>query len=366
MVRVKRWLKGKPQPLELPADAELPEVTFLVCAYNEQDVVEWKMQNIRELDYPREKLHIMWVTDGSTDRTNELLKAYDEVTLVYSPERRGKAAAMQHGLKLNKSEYVVFTDANTLLNANSIREIVRLFMDERVGCVSGEKRVAARKEGQTASEGESLYWRYESTLKRWDSELYSAMGAAGELFAVRMSNYREAPSNALLDDFMISMLMVKDGHRIAYTSEAYAVEYGSANMHEESKRKRRIAAGGLQSIWWLRALMNPLKYPVVSFLFVSHRVLRWSVSPFALLALIPLNIALIMMDGGLVYTVIGILQALFYLGAFIGWLMDKTGRKSKLFYVLYYFLFMNVNVFRGIGYLTTHHTSGAWEKAKRG
>ena len=192
------------------------------------------------------------------------------------------------------------------------------------------------------------------------------MGAAGELFAVRMSNYREAPSNALLDDFMISMLMVKDGHRIAYTSEAYAVEYGSANMHEESKRKRRIAAGGLQSIWWLRALMNPLKYPVVSFLFVSHRVLRWSVSPFALLALIPLNIALIMMDGGLVYTVIGILQALFYLGAFIGWLMDKTGRKSKLFYVLYYFLFMNVNVFRGIGYLTTHHTSGAWEKAKRG
>jgi cellulose synthase/poly-beta-1,6-N-acetylglucosamine synthase-like glycosyltransferase len=239
-------------------------------------------------------------------------------------------------------------------------------MDERVGCVSGEKRVAARKEGQTASEGESLYWRYESTLKRWDSELYSAMGAAGELFAVRMSNYREAPSNALLDDFMISMLMVKDGHRIAYTSEAYAVEYGSANMHEESKRKRRIAAGGLQSIWWLRALMNPLKYPVVSFLFVSHRVLRWSVSPFALLALIPLNIALIMMDGGLVYTVIGILQALFYLGAFIGWLMDTTGRKSKLFYVLYYFLFMNVNVFRGIGYLTTHHTSGAWEKAKRG
>jgi cellulose synthase/poly-beta-1,6-N-acetylglucosamine synthase-like glycosyltransferase len=181
-----------------------------------------------------------------------------------------------------------------------------------------------------------------------------------------MADYREAPSNALLDDFMISMLMVKDGHRIAYTSEAYAVEYGSANMHEESKRKRRIAAGGLQSIWWLRALMNPLKYPVVSFLFVSHRVLRWSVSPFALLALIPLNIALIMMDGGLVYTVIGILQALFYLGAFIGWLMDTTGRKSKLFYVLYYFLFMNVNVFRGIGYLTTHHTSGAWEKAKRG
>lgn len=364
---LKRLFRGKTYIQTLPDDESLlPDVTLMICAFNEEDVIEEKMANIRQIDYPRDKFCIMWVTDGSTDSTNELLKAYDEVTLVYSPERRGKAAAMQHGLKLNKSEFVVFTDANTLLNANSIREIVRLFMDERVGCVSGEKRVAARVEGQTASEGEGLYWRYESTLKRWDSELYSAMGAAGELFAVRMSYYREAPGNALLDDFMISMLMVKDGRRIAYTSEAYAVEYGSANMHEESKRKRRIAAGGLQSIWWLRALMNPLKYPVVSFLFVSHRVLRWSVTPFALLALIPLNIALILMNGGTVYFIIGILQAMFYLGAGIGWLMDKAGRKSKLFYVLYYFLFMNLNVFRGIGYLTTHHTSGTWEKAKRG
>ena len=364
---LKRLFRGKAHIQTLPVDESLlPDVTLMICAFNEEDGIEEKMANIRQIDYPRDKFCIMWVTDGSTDSTNELLKAYDEVTLVYSPERRGKAAAMQHGLKLNKSEFVVFTDANTLLNANSIREIVRLFMDERVGCVSGEKRVAARVEGQTASEGEGLYWRYESTLKRWDSELYSAMGAAGELFAVRMSYYREAPSNALLDDFMISMLMVKDGRRIAYTSEAYAVEYGSANMHEESKRKRRIAAGGLQSIWWLRALMNPLKYPVISFLFVSHRVLRWSVTPFALLALIPLNIALILMNGGTVYFIIGILQAMFYLGAGIGWLMDKAGRKSKLFYVLYYFLFMNLNVFRGIGYLTTHHTSGTWEKAKRG
>lgn len=364
---LKRLFRGKTYIQTLPDDESLlPDVTLMICAFNEEDVIEEKMANIRQIDYPRDKFCIMWVTDGSTDSTNELLKAYDEVTLVYSPERRGKAAAMQHGLKLNKSEFVVFTDANTLLNANSIREIVRLFMDKRVGCVSGEKRVAARVEGQTASEGEGLYWRYESTLKRWDSELYSAMGAAGELFAVRMSYYREAPGNALLDDFMISMLMVKDGRRIAYTSEAYAVEYGSANMHEESKRKRRIAAGGLQSIWWLRALMNPLKYPVVSFLFISHRMLRWSVTPFALLALIPLNIALILMNGGTVYFIIGILQALFYLGAGIGWLMDKAGRKSKLFYVLYYFLFMNLNVFRGIGYLTTHHTSGTWEKAKRG
>ncbi len=366
LLLLKRTFGRKPPVLTLPADDQLPAVTLMICAFNEEEVIKEKMENIRQIDYPRDKFCVMWVTDGSTDRSNQLLSAYDDVTLVFSPERRGKAAAMQHGLQENKAEFVVFTDANTMLNPNSIREIVRLFMDERVGCVSGEKRVAARADGEVAAEGEGLYWRYESTLKRWDSELYSAMGAAGELFAVRMSHYRAAPSNALLDDFMISMLMVEDGHRIAYTSEAYAVEYGSANMHEESKRKRRIAAGGLQSIWWLRSLMNPLKYPVASFLFVSHRVLRWSVTPFAMLALIPLNVALILMGCGTVYAVIGVLQALFYAAAAMGWLLDKIGRKSKLLYVPYYFMFMNVNVFRGISYLTTHHTSGTWEKAKRG
>jgi len=366
LLRIKRlFCKNNPEPV-LPTDEELPNVTLMICAFNEEDIIREKMENIRAIDYPKEKFCVMWVTDGSSDHSNELLKEYEEVTLVYSPERRGKAAAMQHGLKENKAEYVVFTDANTMLNSNSIREIIRQFMKPNVTCVSGEKRVAARTEGEVAAEGEGLYWKYESTLKRWDSEFYSAMGAAGELFAVKMSCYREAPSNALLDDFMMSMLMVRDGHRIAYTSEAYAMEYGSADMHEESKRKRRIAAGGLQSIWWLRSLMNPFKYPVVSFLFISHRVLRWSITPFAMLALIPLNIILILQNAGWVYTVIGILQALFYLATLIGWLQARSGRRSRLFYVPYYFMFMNINVFRGISYLSTHHQSGTWEKAKRG
>jgi cellulose synthase/poly-beta-1,6-N-acetylglucosamine synthase-like glycosyltransferase len=202
-------------------------------------------------------------------------------------------------------------------------------------------------------------------LKRWDSELYSAMGAAGELFAVRMSHYRQAPSNALLDDFMMSMLILKDGHRIAYTSEAYAMEYGSANMQEESKRKRRIAAGGLQSIWWLRSLMNPLKHPRVFFQFISHRVLRWSITPVALLALIPLNVALVVMHAGWLYTVIAVLQVLFYLAATVGWYLSLKGKKNRLFYVPYYFLFMNLNIFLGMRYLLSHNSSGAWEKAKR-
>lgn len=364
LVNIKRLIYGKQKKRELPPDNELPEVTLMICAYNEQDIVDSKMENTRQIKYP--KLKVIWVTDGSNDHTNDYLAKYHDVEVIYSPERRGKTAALNHGLSLVKSELVVMTDANTMLNPESIQEIVRCFMDPKVACVAGEKRVAARHEGQAAAEGEGLYWKYESTLKRWDGELYSAMGAAGELCAIRRSLYEPMPENALLDDFVMSLRMVDKGYKIAYTADAYAMEYGSADLTEESKRKRRIAAGGLQSIWWLRNMMNPLRQPVVAFQFVSHRVLRWSITPIALLLLIPLNVLLVFLKAGNIYTWIWVLQLVFYLAAYLGYLLEQYGRRNKLLYVPYYFLFMNLNVFRGMTYLRTHKSSGAWEKAKRG
>ena len=375
MVCLKRWLKGKSQTPELPADENLPEVTLLICAFNEQEVIEEKMKNTNNLDYPSDKLHIMWVTDGSSDNTNEYLKAYPNVQIVFSPERRGKTAALNHGISEVKTPLTVLTDANTMINREAIREIVRCFMDPNVGCVAGEKRVMARTEGDVAAEGEGLYWKYESTLKRWDSELYSAMGAAGELNAIRTNLYQPMPEEALLDDFVMSMRMVDEGYKIAYTSKAYALEYGSANLEEEGKRKRRIAAGGLQSSWWLRSMLLPFTTQqgkrqgwsrwLVAFQLLSHRVLRWTITPIAMMALIPLNVALVMMKAGTVYTVVWILQLMFYLAAFGGYMLEQRGRKNKLLYVPYYFLFMNINVFRGMHYLRTHQGGGAWEKAKR-
>ncbi len=364
LVNIKRLIYGRQKKRELPPDNELPEVTLMICAYNEQDIVDSKMENTRQIKYP--KLKVVWVTDGSNDHTNDYLAKYHDVEVIYSPERRGKTAALNHGLSLVKSELVVMTDANTMLNPESIQEIVRCFMDPKVACVAGEKRVAARHEGQAAAEGEGLYWKYESTLKRWDGELYSAMGAAGELCAIRRSLYEPMPENALLDDFVMSLRMVDKGYKIAYTADAYAMEYGSADLTEESKRKRRIAAGGLQSIWWLRNMMNPLRQPVVAFQFVSHRVLRWSITPIALLLLIPLNVLLVFLKAGNIYTWIWVLQLVFYLAAYLGYLLEQYGRRNKLLYVPYYFLFMNLNVFRGMTYLRTHKSSGAWEKAKRG
>lgn len=367
IVRLKRIVRGKAERRALPTDdAELPEVTFMVCAYNEQDVVDMKMKDIHQLDYPKDKLHITWVTDGSSDDTNERLKAYPDVEIIFTPERKGKTAALNHGLSMVKSDITVMTDANTMVNPGAIKEIVRLMQDPKVACVAGEKRVMARYEGQAAAEGEGLYWKYESALKRMDSELYSAMGAAGELNAIRTALYEPMPENALLDDFVMSMEMVDKGYKIAYTSDAYAMEYGSADLQEESKRKRRIAAGGLQSSWWLRKMMNPFRKPIVAFQFVSHRVLRWSITPFALIALIPLNVALVMMKAGTIYTISWILQIVFYVAALCGYLLEQKGRRSKLLYVPYYFLFMNMNVFAGIPYLYSHRGGGTWEKAKRG
>lgn len=351
LVFVKR-LATKAKPLADITDDRLPEVTLMVCAYNEEDIIAEKMDNTRRLDYPSDLLHLVWVTDGSNDNTNVLLSAYPEVKVIYSPERRGKAAALKHGIKEIDTEIVMMTDANTMLNPEAVREVARLMQDPKVGCVSGEKKVMARSDSDEAAQGEGLYWKYESTLKRLDSELYSAMGAAGELCVIRRQLMTDIPDDTLLDDFIISMEIVKKGYKIAYTSNAYAMEYGSADLHEESKRKRRIAAGGLQSCWRLRSLMNPLRHPVVAFQFVSHRVLRWTITPVCLFALVPLNTLLVLSGEGIVYTIIWILQILFYASAAAGVRISK------------YFIFMNLNVFRGMAYLFNNST-GMWEKAKR-
>lgn len=341
----------------------LPDVTLMVCAYNEEDIVEKKMNNTKALDYPKEKLHILWVTDGSNDSTNQLLKQYPEVSVAFRPERKGKTAALNHGIKEVYTDIVVMTDANTMLNSEAITIIVKEMADPKVGCVAGEKRVVAHN-GNQAAEGEGLYWKYESTLKRLDSELNSAMGAAGELCAIRSALYEEMPEDTLLDDFILSMNILSRGYRIAYTSEAYAMENGSTNLKEESKRKKRIAAGGLQSCWRLKKLMNPIKYPLTSFQFVSHRVLRWTVTPIALIMLIPLNVILVISNAGTFYTTIWILQLMFYFSAAAGMVLAAKGKHNRLLYIAYYFLFMNMNVFKGIAYLAKKQ-GGTWEKSKR-
>jgi len=365
LVKIKEVLH-KPETLTLPEDDKLPEVTLLVTAYNEEEVVNEKMANSLALDYPKEKLKWMWVTDGSNDRTNEKLKEYPEVEILYQPERQGKTAALNRAIGEVKTPIVVFTDANTMINKEAIKEIIRAFTDKKVGCVAGEKRIAVKKKDNAAAGGEGLYWKYESALKRLDGRLYSAMGAAGELFAIRTGLFEKMEKDTLLDDFILSLRIVQRGYKIAYCSAAYAMEGGSANMKEEEKRKVRIAAGGLQSIWRLRTLLNPLRYGKVCFQYVSHRVLRWSVTPVALFALLPLNLILVGTDyGNRLYITILLLQILFYVLGVWGYYLSTRQIKNKVLYIPYYFLFMNINVIRGAFYLRRKKGNGVWEKAKR-
>lgn len=367
MVKVKTLFgKEKSQP-EFPKE-NLPEVTLLIAAYNEEAVVKEKMSNCLALDYPKDKFKIMWVTDGSNDHTNDLLAEYPQVEILYKPERKGKTAALNRAIDYVHSPIVVFTDANTMLNPEAIHEIVNQFGNPQVGCVAGEKRIAVKEKDDAAGGGEGLYWKYESALKQLDSRLYSTMGAAGELFAIRRELFEKMEDDTLLDDFILSMRIVGKGYKIAYCAEAYAIESGSADMKEEEKRKVRIAAGGLQSIWRLRHLLNIFKYGIVSFQYVSHRVLRWSLTPVALFALLPLNIALAMDTNGNVptcYQIILALQILFYLAGLWGYILSQRSVRNKLLYVPYYFLFMNINVIKGFFYLQRKKGNGAWEKAKR-
>lgn len=367
MVKVKEWFI-KPVTLPHPTDEELPEMTLFITAYNEEQVVDEKMANCLDLDYPREKLHIVWCTDGSNDHTVERLSCWPQATVLHTPERKGKSAAMNRGLQFVHTPLVAFTDANTMLNKASLRLIAQAFLDQKVGCVAGEKRIQTEEKADAAQGGEGLYWRYESALKALDSRLYSAAGAAGELFAIRRELFQPLEEDTLLDDFVLSLRIVEQGYRIAYLKEAYAMESGSANLAEEEKRKVRIAAGGLQSIARLWPLFNPLRYGIFSFQYVSHRVLRWSITPVLLFALLPLNVVLLFgTERTAFYVILWLLQALFYLAGSLGYYLSMRRTKNKLLFVPCYFLFMNLNVLRGMVYLSTRNDKekGTWEKAQR-
>ena len=368
LVRLKESFRP-PVSYPLLSREELPPLTLFITAYNEETVVNDKMRNCLELDYPPEKLRILWVTDGSDDRTNQLLAQCPQAQVLFQPQRQGKTAAMNRGMRHVETPLVVFTDANTHLNRKALLEIVHAFADPQVGCVAGEKRIKAQNKDTAAGGGEGLYWKYESALKALDSRLYSAAGAAGELFAIRRELFEPMPDDTLLDDFILSLHIVMKGYRIAYCASAYASESGSADMREEEKRKVRIAAGGLQSVWRLRALLNPLKYGIFSFQYISHRVLRWTLTPLLLFLLFPLNAWLAYATARpALYLTLLLLQVLFYIGGWGGYRLSQRQIKNKFLFIPYYFLFMNLNVIRGFRYLWKRkgQTSGVWEKAQRG
>lgn len=366
IIKVRRFFKmGK--KVEIDQSYE-PEVTLFIAAYNEKDYVDAKMKNTLSLDYPKDKLNIVWVTDGSDDGTPDLLKDLPNTTVHHLDKRNGKIGAMNRGMDFVKTPIVIFSDANTNLGKESVRRIVNLFSNPVVGCVSGEKRIVEKESDVASGAGEGIYWKYESTLKKWDAELYSVVGAAGELFAIRTELYRHVEKDTLLDDFIISLRVAQDGYTIQYDPEAYAIETASANVKEELKRKIRISAGGIQSVVRLRSLLNIFKYGTLSFQYISHRVLRWTLTPLCLLLLIPTSFVLAYNEGFLdlgLYAILFWLQTLFYVAALTGWFLENRSIKVKLLFVPYYFFIMNLSVVLGFFRYMKKSQSVNWERAKR-
>ncbi|MDJ1467828.1 glycosyltransferase family 2 protein [Cytophagaceae bacterium DM2B3-1] len=339
-----------------------PEVTLVIPAYNEADILAQKVENCLELDYPAEKLQLIVITDGSNDHSASILEKYPRVLHVHEAARKGKAAAENRVMHFVKHPLVIFTDSNTRLNKEAVREIIKHYHDPKVGAVSGEKKV--QQDQSAAGNGEGLYWKYESFLKRCDSDIYSLMGAAGELVSFRKELFAPLEEDSILDDFVQSLRIVEKGYKVVYEPKAFASELPSESLKDEMKRKIRICAGGWQSMSRLTSLLNIFKHPVITFLYVSHRVLRWSLTPLMLAILLPVSAYLSFQLGG-IYTLFTISQILFYAMAYIGWYADGRGRKIKLLLIPLYFSMMNVAVFFGFLRFVRQSQPAAWEKAKR-
>lgn len=340
----------------------LPEVTIVVPAYNEADIIDSKVKNCLALDYPANRLKLLFITDGSTDSSAEVLAAYAQIQHLHIPAREGKSMAENRAMRHVRTPYVVFTDCNTLLNPEALRVMLVHYQDPQVGAVSGEKLIV--NDGSAPGSGEGLYWKYESFLKRCDSKIYSLMGAAGELVSFRTELFVPLEKDTILDDFVQSMRIVGAGYRVVYEPAAYAMEPPSSSLLDEMGRKVRICAGGWQSMSRLTFLLNPFKYPIVSFLYISHRVLRWSLTPLLLALILPLNIYLAYVKQGL-YIYLLIIQVLFYGSSVLGFWFTVANRKAKLTLIPFYFTMMNIAVLRGFGRFINNAQPAAWDKAKR-
>lgn len=361
MARVKDMSPGQNAAPEYPYE---PKVTLLVAAYNEEPWVEKKIQNSFALDYPPEKLKLIWVTDGSNDNTVSLVRKFPQVISLHKTERRGKMAAINRGMTFVDTDVVVFSDADTLLSRGAIREMVPFFQDPQVGCVCGERQVRAEMKDAAAVSGENVYWRYESWIKRQEALWGSCIGAAGELFAIRRRLFRKQKEDTLIDDFAISMGIALEGYRIAYAMKACAVDTGSANIHEEFKRKTRIAAGNMQAILRMPQLLNPFQHTRLTFQYVSHKFLRSFVAPLFFALLVPINV-LLLLKNGLLYVPILCLQALFYLLGGAGYFLRNHRLPFRLFFVPYYIITINLSAMIGCFKYLTRKQSVLWERAIR-
>ncbi|BDV43050.1 hypothetical protein GURASL_19730 [Geotalea uraniireducens] len=326
-----------------------PTVTLIISAHNEEQVIGAKLENALATDYPPAKLTITVVSDGSTDRTDEIVRSFADrgVVLVRPAERRGKTAGLNVALAGVTSELVVFSDANAIYDRLAVRRLVRHFADERVGYAVGNARYEST--GDTAAgSSEGAYWNGEVMVKEWESAFSSVVGGDGAIYAIRTRLY-EPLQETDINDFVNPLQIVAKGYRGIFDPEAWCTEKPAGLFEKEFSRKVRIANRSFNGFLRVPAAANPFKAGRFAWQLISHKLLRWF-SPFILC--LHLFAALAAADTrrladlpamGCVF-LYGILAFL----ALVGWFQDKNGQPGRLFSFAYYFALMNVASAGGI------------------
>jgi cellulose synthase/poly-beta-1,6-N-acetylglucosamine synthase-like glycosyltransferase len=371
------WLLARlfPRPLRTAPGSE-PNVTLLIAAYNEEAVIEDKIRNSLQIDYPRDKLQVLIVTDGSSDSTPQKVEAFagQGVELQHKPERGGKMAAINRALPFARGEIIVFSDANNLYQPEALRRLLEPFGDPEVGAAGGAKMIQQDDGSLGASEG--LYWKYESFIKKQESRLGSCTSATGEILAVRKRLYRKPPDNIINDDFYIAMQVIRQGYRYVYVPQAVSYERVSQSARDEVIRRTRINAGRYQAIA-LAGQIVPFNNPVVAWQIFSHKFLRPLV-PFFMIAAAVLNLLAVVFPNpprgfwglGMPYSAILLgLQVLFYGMAALGSRMAAQGKKNKLMRLLYLPTFLTNSNFAALQGLVKFLRGGQfhiWERIQRG
>jgi biofilm PGA synthesis N-glycosyltransferase PgaC len=342
----------------------LPQVNILIAAYNEEKVIKKKIENCLELDYAKELLDVWIASDGSSDRTNEIvkecMKRSDRIHLLEFP-RTGKSGAINKALLQIKGEIVVFSDANTKYDPNSIKRLVVHFADPNVGCVSG--RLVYRNPGEVISgKGESFYWRYETALKRLESKIGYVAGANGAIYAIRGSLFEPLPAKTINDDFTVSMKIVEKGFKSLYEENAFAFEDVAPDMESEFRRHVRDGAGHYIAVGHLPKLLNPF-LGVQSLIYWSHRIFRWA-APFMLILIFIINVFLI---DSFVFRPLFYFQIIFYGLALIGGLLSlRKNKKIPFFmYIPFYFCNLNAALFYGFVRVIAGVQKTTWQSTAR-
>ncbi len=327
-----------------------PGVTFIISAYNEARIIRDKIENSLEIEYPENKLKIAVISDGSDDDTDRIVSSFENVTLFKTGGRVGKAEGLNLFFRNKKvvSEIIVFSDANSIYNKQSIRELVKHFADERIGLVCGELRYVSPE--SDIGRGENAYWKYEKFIRKHEAKLGSLISPNGSIYAIRKNLFKPVNPKAM-SDFQMAEDIAIAGYDLVYEPEAFAHENTCSPVMEEFSRKVRIIAGCLEvavrKIWFLK--------PFRMFQMISHKVLRWLVPFFLVISFIS-NMFLL---ESLIYKIIFASQCLFYLSAFIGLLLYKT--QINLFGIPLYFVVVNsASVAAVFRFLTGKHKA-TWE-----